>query len=122
MNKAATSAAYDYCQQLAKSHYENFPVASVLLPKHLRRPISAIYAFARTADDITDEGDATNAVRLAALDGYRDALQHIRIHRIAADDNPIFIALADTLHQQPQLDVFSSGLGALVGKPADPFS
>jgi hypothetical protein len=41
------------------SHYENFPVASLLCPPRLRPPIAAIYWFARTADDIADEGDAT---------------------------------------------------------------
>ncbi|WP_233135326.1 squalene/phytoene synthase family protein, partial [Acidovorax sp. T1m] len=46
------------------THYENFPVASLLCPPHLRQPIAAIYAFARTADDIADEGDATPAQRL----------------------------------------------------------
>ena len=49
------------------SHYENFPVASFLCPAHLRPPIAAIYAFARTADDIADEGDATANQRLADL-------------------------------------------------------
>ena len=48
------------------THYENLPVASVLCPPHLRQPIAAIYAFARTADDIADEGDAPAAERLAA--------------------------------------------------------
>ncbi|HEX5125543.1 MAG TPA: squalene synthase HpnC [Rhodocyclaceae bacterium] len=51
-------------------HYENFPVASLLLPRHLREPIEAIYAFARTADDIADEGDALPVHRLAALNDY----------------------------------------------------
>jgi squalene synthase HpnC len=58
-------------------HYENFPVASVLLPRHLRRPIEVIYAFARSADDIADEGDATPAERLRDLQVYRDALVQI---------------------------------------------
>ncbi|MGJ7496009.1 squalene synthase HpnC [Variovorax sp. RT4R15] len=52
-------------------HYENFPVASWLCPPRLRPPIAAIYAFARTADDIADEGDASPADRLAALQAYR---------------------------------------------------
>ena len=55
------AAAYDFCLKLAKSHYENFPVASVLLPKRLRKPIAVIYAFARTADDYADEGQLTEA-------------------------------------------------------------
>ena len=48
-------------------HYENFPVASWLCPPHLRAPIAAIYGFARTADDMADEGDASAAQRLADL-------------------------------------------------------
>jgi squalene synthase HpnC len=60
-------------------HYENFPVASWLCPPRLRRPIAAIYWFARTADDIADEGSATVAERLADLAAYRmdlDACLH----------------------------------------------
>ena len=53
------------------SHYENFPVASVLCPPRLRTAIKAIYAFARTADDIADEGDALAQTRLADLADYR---------------------------------------------------
>ena len=52
-------------------HYENFPVASWLCPPHLRAPIAAIYWFARTADDIADEGDASPGQRLADLAQYR---------------------------------------------------
>ena len=52
-------------------HYENFPVASFLCPPHLRPAISAIYWFARTADDLADEGDALPQARLADLAAYR---------------------------------------------------
>lgn len=55
-------------------HYENFPVASWLCPPRLRRPIAAIYWFARTADDIADEGNATSGDRLADLGTYRNDL------------------------------------------------
>jgi squalene synthase HpnC len=55
-------------------HYENFPVASWLCPPRLRAPVRALYAFARTADDIADEGDAPAAHRLAELARYRSAL------------------------------------------------
>ena len=55
-------------------HYENFPVASWLCPPALRPPIAAIYWFARTADDIADEGDAAPAQRLADLAQYRHDL------------------------------------------------
>jgi len=58
----------------APSHYENFPVASWLCPPRLRPPIAAIYGFARTADDIADEGDASAAERLVDLRAMRDAL------------------------------------------------
>lgn len=59
------------------THYENFPVASLLCPSHLRPPIAAIYHFARTADDLADEGDATAEQRLEALQHYRQALQAV---------------------------------------------
>ena len=58
-------------------HYENFPVASVLLPKYLRHPVEVIYRFARQADDFADEGDAPNETRLAQLDGFRAELNRI---------------------------------------------
>lgn len=58
-------------------HYENFPVASLLCPPRLRAPVRAIYAFARTADDIADEGDAPSEQRLADLARYRSALAAI---------------------------------------------
>ena len=58
-------------------HYENFPVASLLLPKKLRRPIEAIYRFARSADDIADEGDASDEKRLQGLDAYHHELERI---------------------------------------------
>lgn len=59
------------------NHYENFPVASVLLPASLRAPVAAIYRFARTADDVADEGDASPAQRLARLDDLERELDAI---------------------------------------------
>ena len=59
------------------THYENFPVASLLCPPHLRQPIAAIYGFARTADDMADEGDALPAARLADLAAYLADLRAI---------------------------------------------
>lgn len=58
-------------------HYENFPVASVLLPKRLRQPVGVIYAFARAADDFADEGDLDDDARLALLGGFRAELDRI---------------------------------------------
>ncbi len=62
---------------MAVDHYENFPVASWLCPRPLRPAVKAIYAFARTADDIADEGDAEPEERLAALAAYHDDLTAI---------------------------------------------
>ncbi len=56
-------------------HYENFPVASWLCPRRLRRPVVAIYGFARTADDLADEGATTPAQRLSALAAFRSDLE-----------------------------------------------
>ena len=62
-------------------HYENFPVASWLLPARLRAPVEAIYGFARGADDIADEGDLADRERLAGLDAYLRALDAIEMGR-----------------------------------------
>jgi squalene synthase HpnC len=62
---------------MSVDHYENFPVASVLLPRRLRRPVAAIYHFARAADDIADEGDLPDEERLRRLDQFRAELIHI---------------------------------------------
>ncbi|MGB2832353.1 MAG: squalene synthase HpnC [Methylotenera sp.] len=65
---------------LANSHYENFPVASVFLPKHLREPIGLIYSFARQADDFADEGNLTIEQRLALLNGFSDELDLLQAY------------------------------------------
>lgn len=62
---------------MTTNHYENFPVASFVLPARLRHPVETIYAFARSADDIADEGDASPPQRLADLKHYEDALDLI---------------------------------------------
>jgi squalene synthase HpnC len=105
-------AAYDFCQQLAASHYENFPVASKLLPKRLRQPINVIYAFSRTADDFADEGDADQLTRLNQLDEYSQHLDQIEDNDYTGD-NPIFIALADVIEQhQLPMSLFHDLLSA----------
>lgn len=83
------------------SHYENFPVASVLLPRPLREPVAAIYAFARSADDFADEGDRSAAERLALLDGYQRQLDAIADGETI--DDPLFRRLADVIkvHRLP---------------------
>jgi hydroxysqualene synthase len=70
--------AYEACEALARSHYENFPVASRLLPRLMRPHVAAVYAFARVADDIADEGGAPAADRLARLRAWQE-----RLHRAA---------------------------------------
>ena len=59
-------------------HYENFPIGSLLLPRRLRRPIHAVYAFARTADDIADEGDDVPEQRRSRLAAMQAELDRIR--------------------------------------------
>lgn len=84
-------------------HYENFPVASILLPRRLREPVRNIYRYARTADDIADEGDAPAGERLEQLAGYRSALQQIQTGALAlADNDPrraVFEPLSRTIRQ-----------------------
>jgi squalene synthase HpnC len=102
-------------------HYENFPVASLLLPAPLREPVEAIYAFARSADDIADEGDAPAHVRLAGLDGYRRELDAIERGEPPRDAGlaPLFARVARNVraHALPTqlfrdlLDAFSQDVG-----------
>lgn len=95
-------------------HYENFPVASLLVPRRLRRPIEAIYRFARYADDVADEGDAPAAPRLAELARLDAALTQLERGEAApADLAPIFVPLAKavTAHRlpvQPLRDLLSA--------------
>jgi len=69
---------------MSVDHYENFPVASILMPKRLLKPVAAIYHFARAADDIADEGDLPDQDRLQRLDEFRAELG-----RIADDQTPL---------------------------------
>jgi squalene synthase HpnC len=66
-----------HARLMAQGHYENFPVASLLLPVRFRRPVNLIYRFAREADDFADEGDLPDAVRLRYLDDFRRELGKI---------------------------------------------
>ncbi len=86
---------------VAVDHYENFPVASILLPPRLRRPIALIYRFARESDDFADEGDAPDDLRLAQIAGFSRELE--RIARGEAPGIPWFGELAAIIreHQLP---------------------
>ena len=97
MSAANLSQAYQHCLQITRSHYENFPVASWFLPKRYRLPITVIYAFARSADDFADEGNLDEQQRLDKLDHYDELLDKIQSN--GSIDDPIFIALADVIHQ-----------------------
>ena len=96
-------------------HYENFPVASILMPRRLRKPVEAIYRFARQADDLADEGDATPSQRRAALAAFDAQLLAIAAGR-APDAEPsgaMFAALADEIraHRLP-VELFRDLLSA----------
>lgn len=90
-------AAMPLSPQSTVQHYENFPVASILLPGHLRRPVSIIYAFARAADDFADEGDLPDAERLALLDGFRKQLDLIAAQ--GQPETPLFRNVAEIVAQ-----------------------
>lgn len=99
---AGFARAYARCEALARAHYENFPVASHLLPAPMRPHIAAIYAFARTADDFADEpGVESAAERLRLLDGWRGRLHASLASPIdpqtAEGDDLVFVAVGHTI-------------------------
>lgn len=106
-------AAYEYCEQMAKSHYENFPVGSLLIPKAKRPHVWCIYAFARSADDFADENYPSRKgfpdeetwrqeiisqenERLEKLKQWEQWLQECSRGKA---EHPIFIALENTLQE-----------------------
>src|SRR5437763_275283 len=76
--------AYSACKALARSHYENFPVASLLLPAAMRPHVAAVYAFARVADDLADEGTSSGGERRARLAAWQQQL-HAAVDPSAAN-------------------------------------
>jgi squalene synthase HpnC len=99
-SRAPLPRAYAACEALARQHYENFPVASRLLPAAMRPHIAVIYAFARTADDFADEAGLATDERLRRLDDFRQRLltRDARRSNTPADQHDvIFLALADTI-------------------------
>ncbi len=90
-----TENAYRYCERMAATHYENFPVASHLLPSHLRPHVMAIYAFARTADDFADE-PRFEGRRVGALDAWEELLEVSYYREV---QHPVFLALRSTVRQ-----------------------
>ena len=103
MTAATLDAAYARCQRMAREHYENFPVASFMLPSAMRPHIAAIYAFARTADDFADEPGVPDADRLRQLDDWRQRLDRAAqpgIPKPPVDvPDEIFVALSHTIRE-----------------------
>jgi squalene synthase HpnC len=94
--------AYAWCGRLARSHYENFTIASWLMPREMRRYMHAIYAYARMADDFADE-----EYSLAKLDEWEKELD---LAYAGSPRHPVFVALADTVRRcqiprEPFLDL-----------------
>lgn len=115
--------AYAHCERVARDHYENFPVASRLLPGSMRRHISAIYAFARRADDYADEPGFETAERLRLLDEWESRLRRtVETHgppnplEGAGDPQPddlVFLALGETIrHHSLAPSLFTDLLSA----------
>ncbi len=88
---------YRYCEWITYRHYENFPVASWLLPVSLRPHVAAVYAFARAADDFADESRYQGRA-LDLLGQWRESLKACANGRGA--QHPIFLALADTIRKK----------------------
>jgi len=100
-------------------HYENFPVASLLLPPRLREPIAVIYRFARSADDFADEGDLAADERLARLQAYRDALGTIAAGGTPTDPLLRDLARVIAAHRLP-LGLFEDLLDAFTQDVTQP--
>ena len=94
------ATAYAHCARIARTHYENFLIGSWLMPRRLRRDLAAVYAFARGADDLADEGAPEG--RLERLDAWEEKLLACAADPHAVED-PVFVALGCTLaaHRLP---------------------
>jgi len=108
---ADVSGAYRFCRDLADRHYENFPVASLLLPRGLRKHVAALYAFARIADDFSDEPEYEGVRRERILDWRRQ----LAAVGEKTPEHPVFLALGATLKEldlpkQPFDDLLSAFL------------
>ncbi|MDE2490154.1 MAG: squalene synthase HpnC [Elusimicrobia bacterium] len=111
LNPDDVDGAYRFCQDLARRHYENFPVASRLIRRDLRRHVAALYAFARIADDMSDEPEHEGARRERLLD-WRRQLAEVGEK---PPTHPVFVALGATLKtldlpKQPFDDLLSAFL------------
>lgn len=111
MDPNDVDGAFKFCQDLANRHYENFPVASRLMPKKVRRHVAVLYAFARIADDFSDEPEY-EGVRRQRLQDWRRQLNDVGSKPA---EHPVFLALGATLKEldlpkQPFDDLLSAFL------------
>ena len=102
-------AARAYTRSLARSHYENFPVLTWVMPRAMRQPIADVYAFSRWADDLGDE-IAGPEPSLALLDWWQSLVEDAFAGRAT---HPVFVALRESIAQcslerQPFLDLISA--------------
>ena len=88
--------AYQHCQKIAAQHYENFPTASKLIRSDLRPAVAAIYAFARAADDMADEGNDAPDIRIKQIDAWESLLERCVEEEL---DHPVFLALGDSIQR-----------------------
>ncbi len=90
-------ASYNFCKEIAKTHYENFPIASLFIPKNLRKYFYSVYAFARLADDISDEQqlNLSKEERLTLLEKLSQSIKNIKEQEKI--NTPILQALKDTI-------------------------
>jgi len=95
--KIEIDVAYKNAIEFTKNHYENFPVISFLIPKHLRKHVAIVYQFARQADDIADEGDCTVEERLTQLEEYKTKLTK---SDSALSENNFWNALHNTIGEK----------------------
>ena len=102
--------AFQFCERLAHDHYENFPVASFLVPKEKRPHVYAIYSFARIADDYADEPGLTTAERVDSIAEWEEQL--LNAYRGHAH-HPVFVALRETVdHFDIPIELFQRLLKA----------
>jgi len=102
--------AFQFCEHITRDHYENFPVASVLVPRDKRPHVYSIYSFARIADDYADEPGLTTAERIDSLTEWEEHL--IDAYRGHAH-HPVFIALRETVDRfEMPIELFQNLLRA----------
>ena len=93
--------SYNYCKSIALGHYENFPVASIILPKKYRKHIFAVYAFSRLADDIADECNFWDKdIKIEKLDNLINSLKE-NLNKNKSNDffHPILSSVIDTINE-----------------------